>query len=122
MGDIRALSRITEEPVPLSAEQRSAVTSGSRYVRVIAGAGTGKTETIIRRTVYLLLYDGVEPGKIVAFTFTEKAAVSMRNRVYDRLKRLGNEEGCARLGSMYIGTIHGFCLRLLEEHFRYGGP
>ena len=120
MGDVRALSRITEEPVPLSAEQRSAVTSESRYVRVIAGAGTGKTETIIRRTVYLLLYDGVEPGKIVAFTFTEKAAASMRNRVYDRLKRLGNEEGCARLGSMYIGTIHGFCLRLLEEHFRYG--
>ena len=120
MGDVRIRKEILERPTPLSGEQRSAVTTGRRHVRVIAGAGTGKTETLIRRIVYLLLNDGVEPGKIVAFTFTDRAATSMKSRVYDRLRRLECEEECARLGSVCVGTIHGFCLRLLEEHFQYG--
>jgi len=120
VGDARILSEIIEKPVPLSAEQRTAVMSASRYVRIIAGAGTGKTETLTRRIVYLVLHEEVAPRNIVAFTFTDKAALSMRSRVYDRLRRLKSEKECARLGEAYIGTIHGFCLRLLEERFQFG--
>jgi hypothetical protein len=44
----------------------------------------------------------------------------MKSRVYDRLKHLGGDEVCARLGDIFIGTIHGYCSRLLEDHFGYG--
>jgi len=44
----------------------------------------------------------------------------MKSRVYERVKHLGGDEICARLGEMFIGTIHGYCYRLLEEHFGYG--
>jgi DNA helicase-2/ATP-dependent DNA helicase PcrA len=51
-----------------------AVLSQSRCNRVIAGAGAGKTETLTRRIIYLILAEGAEPSSIVAFTFTERAA------------------------------------------------
>ncbi len=114
------LNEIIEKPKPLSEEQKKAVLSEKRYIRIIAGAGTGKTETLTRRIVYLLLYHNVEPKEIVAFTFTEKAAQSMKSRIYQRVKELKGEETCAKLGEMYVGTIHGFCLQILEDYFGYG--
>lgn len=115
------LHKILEEPRPLSDPQKDAVLSSSRYIRVVAGAGAGKTETLTRRIVKLVLVDGVAPSDIVAFTFTEKAALSMKSRVYERLKQLGGEEACARIGEMFIGTIHAYCFRILEDNFGYGG-
>ncbi len=112
--------KILTEPRPLSDRQRRAVLCDRSYIRIIAGAGAGKTETLTRRIVYLLLVQQIEPSAIVAFTFTEKAAQSMKSRVYERVKHLGGDEICARLGEMFIGTIHGYCYRLLEEHFGYG--
>jgi DNA helicase-2/ATP-dependent DNA helicase PcrA len=112
--------KILNEPRPLSDRQRRAVLCDRTHIRIIAGAGAGKTETLTRRIVYLLLVQQVEPSAIVAFTFTEKAAQSMKSRVYERVKHLGGDEICARLGEMFIGTIHGYCYRLLEEHFGYG--
>ncbi len=44
----------------------------------------------------------------------------MKSRIYERVRQLRGEEACARLGEMFMGTIHGFCLRLLEDHFGYG--
>lgn len=117
----RLLTKILEEPKPLSEYQKKAVLSNSRYIRVVAGAGAGKTETLTRRIVKLLLVDGVTPSEIVAFTFTEKAAMSMKSRVYERLKQLGGDEACARIGEMFIGTIHAYCFRILEDYFGYGG-
>ena len=102
----------------LSKEQLVAVTSRKPYVRVIAGAGAGKTETLTRRIAYLLLTGGAEPSSIVAFTFTEKAAQSMKSRIYRLMKELGYPTG--RLGEMYIGTIHAFAKRILEDHPKYG--
>lgn len=61
------------------------------------------------------------PSSIVAFTFTEKAAQSMKSRVYSRVRLLGGDEICSRLGEMYVGTIHAYCARLLEDFFGYGG-
>jgi len=114
------LETILSEPRPLSPPQRDAVVSEGRHVRVIAGAGAGKTETLTRRIVKLLLIDGVAPKEIVAFTFTEKAAQSMKSRIYERLRQLGGDEVCARLGEMYIGTIHAYCFRLLHDYYNYG--
>lgn len=114
------LKAILEIPTSLSADQRKAVLSKSRYLRIIAGAGTGKTETLTRRIIYLLLCEDEEPSTIVAFTFTERAAQSMKNRIYERIRELKGEDACARLGEMYLNTIHGFCLRILEDFFGYG--
>lgn len=117
-GDL--LEKILNEPKRLSPAQSQAVTCDRSHIRIIAGAGAGKTETLTRKIVYLLLVKGIEPSAIVAFTFTEKAAQSMKSRVYERVRHLGGEEICARLGEMFIGTIHGYCNRLLEDHFGYG--
>ncbi|NIA09615.1 MAG: UvrD-helicase domain-containing protein, partial [Nitrospiraceae bacterium] len=114
------LAKIISEPKKLSDSQKAAVLSDKDHIRIIAGAGAGKTETLTRKIVYLLLVDEVDPSSIVAFTFTEKAAQSMKSRVYDRIKHLGGDEICARLGEMFVGTIHGYCSRLLEDHFGYG--
>lgn len=120
MNKKKILEMIVQNPKPLSDEQKKAVLSQKRNVRIIAGAGTGKTETLTRRIAYLLLYEEVAPRFIVAFTFTEKAAQSMKSRIYERVRQLKGEDACARLGEMYIGTIHGFCMRILEDHYGYG--
>jgi DNA helicase-2/ATP-dependent DNA helicase PcrA len=120
MSKEELLSDILEKPKPLSKEQRDALLSSSRHVRIVAGAGTGKTETLTRKIACLVLYGETDPTKIVAFTFTEKAAQSMKSRIYERVRQLRGEEACARLGEMFMGTIHGFCLRILEDHFDYG--
>lgn len=104
----------------LSEDQRKAVLSESRYNRIIAGAGAGKTETLTRRIVYLLAVKEVPPSAIVAFTFTEKAAQSMKSRVYQRVGEICGEKATANLGEMYIGTIHAYAKRVLEDHFRFG--
>jgi DNA helicase-2/ATP-dependent DNA helicase PcrA len=62
---------VLRKPGPLSKEQTAAVTSNSRFVRIVADAGAGKTEVLMRRIAYLLLVKGVEPSSIVVFTFTE---------------------------------------------------
>ena len=105
------LIKILEKPQPLSEEKKNAVVTKSRYVRIVAGAGAGKTETITRRIAYLLLVKDVQPKSIVAFTFTERAAQSMKSRIYQRVKELGGEGICAKLGEMYIGTIQILNLR-----------
>jgi DNA helicase-2/ATP-dependent DNA helicase PcrA len=111
---------ILEKPTKLSDDQARAVVSKARYNRIIAGAGAGKTETLTRRIAYLLLVEGVQPSEIVAFTFTEKAAQSMKSRIYGRVEELVGGKGSARLGEMYIGTIHAYALRILEDYFRFG--
>lgn len=121
MGDENILKDILDKPKPLSQEQRKVLLSNNRYIRIVAGAGTGKTETLTRRIAYLLLYKNVEPKDIVAFTFTEKAAQSMKSRIYERVRYLHGDKACTNLGEMYVGTIHGYCLRILQDHFGYGG-
>lgn len=107
-------------PYKLFPRQKEAVVSDSRFIRIIAGAGAGKTETLTRRIAYLFLYNDEPPSSIVAFTFTERAAKSMKSRVYQRVAELKGEKACANLGEMYIGTIHGYCLRILQDYFGYG--
>jgi DNA helicase-2/ATP-dependent DNA helicase PcrA len=112
--------KILSHPKPLSPDQRRAVLSDNRHIRIIAGAGTGKTETLTRRIVYHLICQQIDPSAIVAFTFTDKAAQSMKSRIYDRLRDLDRDDLRARIGDLYVGTIHGYCYRLLTDYFNYG--
>lgn len=114
------VSKIIDGPPPLSVDQREAVLSKSRYNRVIAGAGAGKTETLTRRVVYLLSVEEVEPSSIVAFTFTEKAAQSMKSRIYMRVGEICGQSATTNLGEMYVGTIHAYAKRVLEDFFGFG--
>ncbi|MDG6949797.1 MAG: ATP-dependent helicase [Nitrososphaerota archaeon] len=114
------IKQILSTPTKLSSEQAKAVICNRRYVRIIAGAGAGKTETLTRRIVYLLLVKGCQPSEIVAFTFTEKAAQTIKDRVYRRVAETAGPEKTSNLGEMFIGTMHSYAQRLLDDHFGYG--
>jgi len=114
------LEIILNKPRRLEPDQERAVLSDKKYLRIVAGAGAGKTETMTRRIAYLLLYKDVEPKEIVAFTFTERAAQSIKDRIYKRISMIQGEEACNKLGEMYIGTIHAYCFKILQDHFGYG--
>jgi len=101
--------------VGLSDPQTRAVLTRSRFSRIVAGAGAGKTETLTRRIVYLLA-SGAPPESIVAFTFTEKAAASMKERIYTRVREILGDDVARGLGKMFIGTMHSYAARLLQAH------
>ncbi|TRZ53847.1 MAG: ATP-dependent helicase [Dehalococcoidia bacterium] len=120
MEKVEVIDKIVNEPFRLSDKQIEAILSDSKYTRVIAGAGAGKTETITRRIAYLILVEGVEPASIVAFTFTEKAAQSMKSRIYQRVEQIAGSGATAKLGEMFVGTIHAYAKRILDDYFGYG--
>ncbi|MXZ76012.1 MAG: ATP-dependent helicase [Gemmatimonadetes bacterium] len=99
----------------LNHEQQNAVSSNSRRLLVVAGAGSGKTEIMARRVAWWIVVDGVPKNEIVAFTFTEAAAEELTFRIRSWLERIALEDENTSLGGMYIGTIHGFCLKSLRE-------
>ena len=115
----RVLDRILNEPFQISDDQKIAINSDSKYTRIIAGAGAGKTETLARKILYYLIYKKIPPSSIVAFTFTEKAAQSMKSRIHQRLLELGESELLRKFGEMYVGTIHGYCSRLLQDIYGF---
>lgn len=92
----------------LSESQERAVAHDRGCLRIVACPGSGKTETVSRR-VARLIGDGADPSKIVAFTFTRKAADSLKARIRGML------DGRADVGDMYVGTIDAFCLYMLKK-------
>ncbi len=90
----------------LNAAQREAVLSTEGFVRVIAGAGSGKTRALTRRFAYLVTELGILPGNLLCVTFTNKAANEMRQRIHNLT---GDED------TGYINTFHGFCVSILQE-------
>lgn len=101
--------------------QAEAVSCLEEPLQIVACAGSGKTQVISQRIAKILALPGVEPRNVVAFTFTEKAAAELKERV---LALVGRELGEVRgLAEMYIGTMHGYCLdllqRLVPEKFKY---
>lgn len=94
----------------LTPEQYSAVVDDSRNILCLACAGSGKSRTLAYKIAYLIS-KGAKPESIVAFTFTEKAADSIKRRVAEALHKLGIPENY--IGAMFIGTIDSFCQKLL---------
>ena len=90
----------------LNDAQRQAVTTTEGFVRVIAGAGSGKTRALSHRFAYLVNALGILPGNILCVTFTNKSANEMRQRIH---QLTGDED------TGYINTFHGFCAAVLEE-------
>ena len=96
----------------LNSQQAAVVNHTDGPVLVIAAPGSGKTKTLVERTVHLI-QSGVSSDSIMIATFTEKAAKELVTRISNRLL----EEGIsANLSEMYIGTLHSLFLRFLEEH------
>ena len=90
----------------LNEEQKQAVTATEGYVRVIAGAGSGKTKALTHRYVYLVNEVGIATGNILCVTFTNKAANEMRRRIRSMI---GDQD------TGMVCTFHGFCVQLLRE-------
>ena len=90
----------------LNPEQLDAVTSTEGFIRVIAGAGSGKTRALAHRFAFLVNEMGILPGNILCVTFTNKAANEMRQRIHNLTG--DNDTG-------FINTFHGFCVSILQE-------
>lgn len=103
-----------EPDIPLlEGEAAKAVAYRGGHVQIIAGAGAGKTEVVAQR-VAAFLAEGESPESIVAFTFTEKAAAELKERIRQRATVLLGPQASDQLGRLYVGTIHGYCFRLLQ--------
>jgi DNA helicase-2/ATP-dependent DNA helicase PcrA len=92
----------------LNERQTEAVIATEGYVRIITGAGSGKTRALACRYAYLVCAAGVHPGSVLCVTFTNKAANEMKRRV----RSLAGDGYDTSL----ITTYHGFCARVLREH------
>ena len=90
----------------LNPAQREAVTATEGFIRVVAGAGSGKTRALTHRFAYLVNELGILPGNILCVTFTNKSANEMRQRIHALTG--DNDTG-------YINTFHGFCVSVLQE-------
>jgi ATP-dependent exoDNAse (exonuclease V) beta subunit len=100
--------------------QRDAIDTGRRHrdACVVAGPGSGKT-TVLVEYFRRLVADGVDPLRILAITFTEKAAGNMRTRLAEAFR--GEPAIRPRLERAWVSTVHGFCARLLHENAVFAG-
>ena len=90
----------------LNESQRQAVTATEGFIRVIAGAGSGKTRALSHRFAYLVQEVGILPSSILCVTFTNKSANEMKRRI----RRLTGDNDTG-----YISTFHSFCVTVLQE-------
>ncbi len=103
-------------------EQEAAIVARGRDLLVEAGAGSGKTGVMVDRYCRLVCEQNVSPDAVLAFTFTDKAAAELRQRIRAEIElraEAGSEragELLAGIGGAWVTTIHGFCSRLLGGH------
>ena len=116
---VRAATEADDVPKPrggtlFTDDQRAAIADRTGSALLVANAGSGKTAVMVERFVEAVLEDGVAVGSILALTFTEKAAGELRERVRRRFTALGEVEAAREAEAAWIGTIHGFCARVLR--------
>ena len=99
----------------LNPEQQKIVAAPLGNMLVLAGAGSGKTRVLTNRIAWLCQVHGFYPSRIMAVTFTNKAAREIRRRLEAMLS------GSYRLGGMWLGTFHGLCHRFLRSHCQAAG-
>ncbi len=92
--------------------QRAAIQHTEGPLLIIAGPGTGKTFTLVKRIAYLVVEKKVKPSEIMVVTFTEKAGKELLTRISNEFLQYNMD---LNLNEMYIGTFHSVCLRLLKE-------
>ncbi len=97
-------------------EQLVAVEQREGGMLLSANAGSGKTSVLVERFVRAVLEDGIAPGKLLAITFTDKAAGELRARLRTRLVALGARDAAREMDAAWVSTIHGFCARVLRAH------
>lgn len=100
----------------LTDQQKNAVTSDAAPLVVLAGAGSGKTTVLVERFLRLVVDAGVPPSRILAATFTERAASEMKERAAESLGKMGRPDLIAELNAAPICTLHSFCSRLIAPH------
>lgn len=100
----------------INEEQKQAVLTTEGPVLIIAGPGTGKTFTLVKRIAYLVSEKKVNPSEIMVVTFTEKAAKELLTRISNEFLKIDLN---INMNEMYIGTFHSVCLRLLKENSEY---
>ena len=96
--------------------QKEAIKTTEGPLLIIAGPGTGKTFTLVKRIVYLIMEKNVQPEEIMVATFTEKAAKELVTRITNELLQIGKT---VNVNEMYVGTFHSICLRIIKEHLEY---
>lgn len=96
--------------------QKKAIETTQGPLLIIAGPGTGKTYTLVQRTLYLIMEKKVKPESIMIATFTEKAAKEIVTRITNELDKLNIY---VNIKEMYIGTFHSICIRILKENIEY---
>ncbi|HDK27117.1 MAG TPA: ATP-dependent DNA helicase PcrA [Candidatus Atribacteria bacterium] len=96
----------------LNIKQQEAVKAENAPVLVIAGAGSGKTKVLTYRIAYLIFEKKINPGNILAVTFTNKAAQEMRDRV-ELLNKEIYDQGIIK--DLWMGTFHSICVRILRR-------
>ncbi len=99
----------------LEGDALGAVRHRGHHLQIIAAAGSGKTEVVSQRVADLLA-DGFAANSIVAFTFTDRAAEELKNRIATRVEGRLGREALDLLSGLFVGTIHSYCFRLLQEH------
>jgi len=101
--------------------QLEAIACLDEPLQIIACAGSGKTQVISQRVAEILKQPGVEPRNVIAFTFTEKAAAELKDRIHTVLDTDG--VSARGIAEMYVGTTHGYALdlvqRLVPETFKF---
>lgn len=110
-GPIATMANIPQ----LEGDAADAVAHRGSHIQIIAAAGSGKTEVVSQR-VASLLSDGEAPESIVAFTFTEKAASELKERIRERVTARMGIEATDQLGRLFVGTIHAYCFRMLQTY------
>jgi len=98
----------------LTPQQRACVQASGQDVCVVAGPGSGKTRVLIARFRWLVEEQGVDPRRILAITFTEKAATEIKRRLVEEFKQRPDLRPA--IERAWVSTVHGFCARLLKDH------
>lgn len=97
-------------------DQKKAILTAEGPLLIIAGPGTGKTFTLVKRIAYLVIEKNIRPDEIMVVTFTEKAAKELLTRISNEFIKYDMD---IHINEMYVGTFHSVCLRILKEYSEY---
>ncbi len=101
---------------PFTAEQLVAIERRRGPFALAANAGSGKTSVLVERYVRAVIEDGIAPARILAITFTDRAAGELRERMRARLVAEGRRAAARESAAAHVSTFHGFCARVLRSH------